>query len=60
MGPNLSGSSWTEISLKTIQRNYKIYKKKLPIDTEIMAVVKADAYEQGDREVASALQDIGC
>ena len=60
MVPNYRGRSWTEISLETIKNNYKIYKEKLPDSVEIMAVVKADAYGHGDKEVAAAIQELGC
>ena len=36
--------SWIEIDLDQIKQNYFIYKNSLQLDTEIMAVIKADAY----------------
>jgi len=51
--------SWTEIDLKQLVKNYQIYKKSLPADSEIMAVIKADAYGCGDVMVAKALQGEG-
>ena len=35
--------SWIEIDLDQIKQNYFIYKNSLQLDTEIMAVIKADA-----------------
>lgn len=52
--------SWTEIDLDQIKENYRIYKSQLPEDKKIMAVVKADAYGHGDKEVALCLQEEGC
>ena len=51
---------WVEINLNTIKENYKEYSKHLQPDQKIMAVVKADAYGHGDKEVAAALQEEGC
>lgn len=51
--------SWTEIDLGQLIKNYYIYKTQLPRDTEIMAVVKADAYGHGDVQCALALQETG-
>lgn len=60
MVPNYRGRSWTEISLETIKNNYRIYKENLPEGTDIMAVVKADAYGHGDQKVAKIMQELGC
>jgi len=54
---------WTEINLNVIRNNYRICAKdiaKRAPQTEIMAVVKADAYGHGDTEVATLLQQEGC
>ena len=51
--------SWAEIDLAQLVKNYYIYKSQLPTDTEVMAVIKADAYGHGDVKCALALQDIG-
>lgn len=51
---------WTEINLLNIVNNYRVYKKLLPESTYVMAVVKADAYGHGDKEVAGVLQNEGC
>jgi len=61
---------WTEIDLNTILNNYKIYARKTEElaqrnpnnfgQSEIMAVVKADAYGHGDVQVAQLLQKNGC
>lgn len=52
--------SWVEIDLNRIRNNYRIYKEQLPEGMKVMAVVKADAYGHGDKEVAMALQKEGC
>ena len=49
--------SWVEIDLNRIRENYRIYKGDL--STEIMAVVKADAYGHGAVEVSCLLQEEG-
>ena len=51
--------SWVEIDLKKLQRNYEIYKESQKSNSEIMAVVKADAYGHGDQIVAKFLSDNG-
>ena len=51
--------SWIEVSKITLLQNYNIYSNMLPAGLEIMAVVKADAYGHGDREVAKFLSDHG-
>lgn len=51
--------SWVEIDLNRIRKNIDIYRSNLRYDTEIMAVVKADAYGHGDVEVSKFLQNAG-
>lgn len=51
--------SWVEISLLQIKANYECYKEQLQENTEIMAVIKADAYGHGDYQVAKALSECG-
>lgn len=51
--------SWVEISLPQIKANYLCYKEQLQDNTEIMAVIKADAYGHGDFQVAKALSECG-
>lgn len=51
---------WVEINLNSIKENYMEYSKHLQPGQKIMAVVKADAYGHGDKEVSAALQDVGC
>ena len=52
--------SWIEIDLDKIKTNYLIYKSLLPQHTEIMAVIKADAYGHGDAHVAKWLSEQRC
>lgn len=47
------------IDLKAIQSNANNIKKHLSEGTEFLAVVKADAYGHGAKEVSSALAEIG-
>lgn len=60
MNENLSNKrSWVEINLNALRNNYFVYKNLQPKEREIIAVVKADAYGHGDREVACTLSSIG-
>lgn len=43
--------AWAEVSLPTLRRNYEIVKSLNSPSTEIMAVVKADAYGHGDEQI---------
>lgn len=56
---NTSLHSWVEINLSTLYSNLQIYSSHLPSTTNIMAVVKADAYGHGDKVVAKFLSDHG-
>lgn len=49
-----------EIHLDRVARNYLFLKKKLSPGTDCSAVVKADAYGLGVREVAATLHQQGC
>lgn len=51
--------SWVEVDLKQLVLNLNTYKENLPQGTEIMAVIKADAYGHGDVCVAHALEQHG-
>ncbi len=51
--------SWVEIDLEQLKKNYEIYRSFQPESREIMAVVKADAYGHGDKEVARTLDLLG-
>lgn len=52
--------SWIEVDLDQLMLNYNIYKSLLPPGTEIMAVIKADAYGHGDHLVSRWLAREGC
>lgn len=56
---NYADRCWTEIDLEQIKKNLSIYKANLHDRSEIMAVVKADAYGHGDAVVAKLLSDNG-
>ena len=51
--------AWAEVHLDRLKYNYEICKSYLSDNTEIMAVVKANAYGHGDGVVAPYLQSIG-
>lgn len=50
---------YVEIFLPTLLKNLQIYQEQLPVSTDIMAVVKADAYGHGDRVISKYLSDNG-
>lgn len=52
--------SWIEIDLDQIKQNYLICKSIFGQETEIMAVIKADAYGHGDMHIARWLSEQGC
>ena len=47
------------VDLGKIRQNYLLQKSLLPRNTEIMPVVKADAYGHGMTQVATALHSMG-
>lgn len=48
-----------EVNLGAIEHNYKQIRQHIPNHTEIMAIVKADGYGHGAKEVANFLQEQG-
>lgn len=59
MNDEILRRSWVEVDLDQLKQNVQIYRAQLAPETQIMAVVKADAYGHGDIEVAHALREIG-
>ena len=51
--------SHVEIDLNRIAHNVEVYIGKQPLNRQIMAVVKADAYGHGDKVIAKYLSDNG-
>lgn len=51
--------AWAEISLNTLKDNIEKISSVLKKDTEIMAVVKADAYGHGEKEIILKLHECG-
>lgn len=51
--------TWVEVNIETIKNNYRNIKKFVG-DTEVIAVVKANAYGMGLLPVVNALSGIGC
>lgn len=51
--------TFAQIDLGALASNYKAAKALLPKDAEIMAMVKADAYGHGAKEVSRRLEDEG-
>ena len=50
---------WAEISLDNLEHNLHTLRGRLRGDCRMMAVVKANAYGHGDRELAPYLQRAG-
>ena len=51
--------AWAEISLNSLEENIKSIREGLMPETEIMAVIKADAYGHGEGEICHKLEQIG-
>jgi alanine racemase len=51
--------TWVEISLDALRYNLRSFRRLLPTEMEIMAVVKADAYGHGAVEVAKEVLENG-
>lgn len=49
--------AWAEISLPALRRNIKAIKELCSAETELMAVVKADAYGHGDERIIHCLSE---
>jgi len=56
---NFFRRTWAEIDLSAICHNYRSLRDKVDANSNIIAVVKADAYGHGVYRVASALKDEG-
>jgi len=51
--------TWVEIYLDNLEHNYRQMKSLMRPETRMMAVVKADAYGHGAKQVSLTLQDAG-
>lgn len=51
--------SWVEIDMTQLRTNYRLCKESMRPGTEVMAVIKADAYGHGDVQVARMLNEEG-
>ncbi|NLP26784.1 MAG: alanine racemase [Clostridiales bacterium] len=51
--------AWAEISLNSLEENINIIRKNLLPQSEVMAVIKADAYGHGEGEICHKLEQIG-
>ena len=54
-----SRPTFAEIDLTALQHNFKLIRSLLPGTSEILAVVKADAYGHGFEEISRELEDLG-
>ncbi len=57
MKKTLVKNTWIEINARALVSNVKNFKKILPKETELMCVVKANAYGHGLQQVMSILKD---
>ncbi len=55
ISPTSFRPTWTEINLDAIEHNLQEFRRILPENVKIMAVVKADAYGHGAVEIADAV-----
>jgi alanine racemase len=51
--------TWAQISMSSLVHNYRVIRKHLSEDVQLMAVVKANAYGHGAVECARALESAG-
>ena len=58
-GPSPTARAWREVDLTALHHNARVLKDALSPGTELMAVVKAEAYGHGGTAVALALQKAG-
>lgn len=51
--------TYAEIDLSALQHNYQLIRSSIPPQTEILAVVKADAYGHGFMDISRELEALG-
>lgn len=51
--------AWAEIDLCKLERNVNIFRAHLLGNTELMTVIKADAYGHGDTQICAKLYEMG-
>jgi alanine racemase len=54
-----SRPTFAEIDLTALQHNFKVIRSSIPRRTEILAVVKADAYGHGFMDISRELENLG-
>ena len=52
--------TWVEISLSTLEHNYREIRAHLPEQCELLGICKANSYGHGAVRVAQLLQQLGC
>lgn len=57
--PDPTARAWREVDLVALGHNARVLREALPPETELMAVVKAEAYGHGGGPTARALQKVG-
>ena len=55
----IDSRAWIELNLDNLENNIKEINKKIDKNTQIMAVIKANAYGHGDVLIANKLNEIG-
>ena len=51
--------TYAEIDLSALKHNYQLIRASIPLQTEILAVVKADAYGHGFMDISRELESLG-
>lgn len=51
--------AWIELNVNNLAHNVRMIREHLPNSTELMAVLKANAYGHGSREISKELQKLG-
>lgn len=51
--------TFAEIDLVALRHNYRLIRSSIPLQTEILAVVKADAYGHGFMDISRELENVG-
>lgn len=59
-GMQLAKRCWAAINLDNICHNYKLFKSMVNANTQVIAVVKANAYGHGAVDISRQLSAIGC
>ena len=51
--------TWAEVDVDAVKHNYQVIREKVASDTQIMCVIKADAYGHGAVFLAKLYEKLG-